>query len=57
MEQPEKPKRKLGFMLQAGQKPPNFDALFDKKLDEEIERDFYEAVEANKPYRPGPSPE
>lgn len=57
IESPAKPKRRLGFMLKAGQVPPNLDGLFDKKLDEEIERDFYEAVEAKKPYRPGSSPE
>lgn len=57
IESPAKPQRRLGFMLKPGQKPPNFDGLFDKKLDEEIERDFSDAVEADKPYRPGPSPE
>jgi hypothetical protein len=57
IEKQEKPQRRLGFMLQPGQKPPNFDILFDKKLDEEIERDFYDAVEAKKPYRPRSSPE
>jgi prevent-host-death family protein len=56
IESPAKPKRRLGFMLQPGQEPPNLDGLFDKKLDEEIERDFYEAVEAKKPYRLGLSP-
>jgi prevent-host-death family protein len=57
IEKQEKPKRRLGFMLQPGQKPPNFDGIFDRKLDEEIERDFYDAVEANKPYHQGSSPE
>ena len=56
IEKQEKPKRRLGFMLQPGQEPPNLDGFFDKKLDEEIERDFYEAVEAKKPYSPGLSP-
>ena len=51
-----KPERRLGFMLQPGQEPPNLDGFFDKKLDEEIERDFYEAVEAKKPHRLGLSP-
>lgn len=56
IENPAKPKRKLGFMLKPCQEPPNLDALFDKKLDEEIERDFHDAVESDKPYRPGASP-
>ena len=57
IESPTKAKRRLGFMLKAGQVPPNFDGLFDKELDEEIERDFYGAVEARKPYRLGSAPE
>lgn len=57
IEKPAKPKRRLGFLLAPGQEPPNFDGLFDKKLEEEIERDFYDAVEADKPYRPSPSPD
>ncbi len=56
IESPAKPKRRLGFMLKPGQEPPNFDGLFDKKLDVEIERDFYDAVEADKPYKRGESP-
>jgi prevent-host-death family protein len=56
IESPARPKRRLGFMLKPGQEPPNLGGLSDKKLEEEIERDFYEAVEADKPYRPGPSP-
>ena len=55
IERPAKPKRSLGFMLKPGQEPPNFDAFFDKKLEGEIERDFYDAVESDKPYHPGES--
>ncbi len=50
-----KPKRRLGFLLKPGQIPPNFDGFFDKKLEEEIEKDFYDSVETDKPYQPGPS--
>lgn len=57
MEKPAKPKRRLGFLLKPGQRPPNLDGLFDKKLEEEIARDFYDAVEAEKPHRPEISPE
>ncbi len=57
MEKQEKPKRRLGFMLKPGQKPPNFDGFFDKHLEEQIAQDFYHAVESDKPYLPGPSPE
>lgn len=57
MEKPEKPKRRLGFLLKPGQKPPNFDGFFDKELEEQIAQDFYDAVEADKPYQPGPIPE
>jgi prevent-host-death family protein len=57
IEKPEKPKRRLGFLLKPGQEPPNFDAFFDPKLEEEIAQDFYDAVDSEKPYRLGPSPE
>lgn len=56
IESPVEPKRKLGFMLKPGQEPPNLDALFDKKLDEEIGRDFHDAMESDKPYHPSTSP-
>lgn len=52
MEERQKPKRKLGFMLREGEKPPNLDRFFDKKLEEEIARDFEDAINAKKPYGP-----
>jgi antitoxin (DNA-binding transcriptional repressor) of toxin-antitoxin stability system len=55
IEKPEVPKRRLGFMLKPGEPPPNVEGLFDKELEADIERDFYDSVEADKPYRPGPS--
>jgi prevent-host-death family protein len=57
IEKKEKPKRRLGFMLQPGQKPPNLDGFFDKDFEDHIARDFYDAVDADKPYQPGSSPE
>lgn len=57
MEKQEKPKRRLGFMLKPGQKPPNLDGFSDKNLEEQIARDFYDSVESDKPYQPGPSAE
>lgn len=57
MDNQAKPKRRLGFLLKPGQAPPNFDGFFDKDLEAEIARDFYDAVEADKPNRPGTSPE
>ena len=51
-----KPQRRLGFLLKPGEKPPNLDGFFDKELEERIARDFYDAVEADKPYKRGESP-
>lgn len=57
MEKQEKPKRRLGFMLKPGQKPPNLDGFSDTNLEEQIAQDFYDAADAHKPYQPGPSAE
>lgn len=50
IEKPEKPKRRLGFLLKPGQEPPNFDGFFDKSFEEEIAQDFYDSADATKPY-------
>ncbi|MDP3851331.1 MAG: type II toxin-antitoxin system prevent-host-death family antitoxin [Luteolibacter sp.] len=56
MEKREKPKRSLGFLLKPGQEPPGLEGFFDKEFEERIAQDFYDAVDAGKPYRPGSSP-
>jgi prevent-host-death family protein len=43
-DQPKKPKRRLGFLLDAGQEPPDFLGFFDKKFEDEIARDFYPEI-------------
>ncbi len=40
-EKSQKPKRRLGCLLDPGQEPPDFSAFFDKKFEDEIARDFY----------------
>ena len=50
MEERQKPKRRLGFMLREGEKPPSLDRFFDERLEEEIARDFEDAIHAKKPY-------
>ena len=57
IEKPEKPQRRLGFLLKPGQEPSNLDGFFDKKFEEEIAQDFHDAAVAIKPYRSGKSPE
>ncbi|NQX01589.1 type II toxin-antitoxin system prevent-host-death family antitoxin [bacterium] len=57
MESLAKPKRTLGFLLKPGQPLPNFDGFFDRNFEERIAQDFHDAVEADKHYQPGPSPE
>ena len=52
MEKQEKPQRRLGFMLQPGQKPPNLDGFFDRELEAEIAQDFEDSANADKPYGP-----
>jgi prevent-host-death family protein len=50
IEKQEKPQRRLGFMLQPGQKPPDLEGFFEKELDQEIAQDFEDSVNAKKPY-------
>lgn len=57
MEKQAKPKRRLGFLLKPAQTPPNLNGFFDKDFEELIARDFYDSVESDKPYQPGPSPD
>jgi prevent-host-death family protein len=40
-EQPERPKRSLGFLLAPGQESPDLSGFFDKDFEAEIARDFY----------------
>ena len=49
MEKPEKPARRLGFMLEPGQMPPNLDGFFDRTLEEKIAQDFKDSAEAEEP--------
>lgn len=55
IEKQETQKRKLGFMLQPGQKPPNLDGFSDKELEEQIARDFYAAADPGAPFQAGSS--
>ena len=48
MEKREKPKRKLGFGVRAGEDPPNLDGFFDAKLEEEITKDCEDATNSGK---------
>lgn len=52
IEKPEKPMRRLGFGLKPGEKPPDLSGFENAALDEEIIKDFEDAIAVDKPYRP-----